>query len=116
MRKIIILLLICVSIALSQDMIVRVYAPAWKDLTKISPKYDLDIASARANEYYDIVADQDVLGQIRRSGLPYEIIVFSIAHIINLGVYIRRQPNNKLGQRGNKGLEFIFRLVLDNFS
>ncbi len=81
MKKIIILLLIYVSIALSQDMIVRVYAPAWKDLTKISPKYDLDIASARANEYYDIVADQDVLMKIRGSGLSYEIIVFSIAYI-----------------------------------
>ncbi len=81
MKKIIILLLVCVSIALSQDMIVRVYACAWKDLEKVSPKYDLDIAGARANEYYDIVADQAVLMKIRGSGLPYEIIVFSIAHI-----------------------------------
>jgi hypothetical protein len=81
MRKIIVALLVLISFALAQDMIVRVYAPNWQDLEKISPKYDLDIASARANEYYDIVADHNVLMQIRGSGLPYEIIVFSIAHI-----------------------------------
>ncbi|MGB3341485.1 MAG: M14 family zinc carboxypeptidase [bacterium] len=81
MRKIIVALLVLISFALAQDMIVRVYAPNWQDIEKISPKYDLDIASARVGEYYDIVADHDVLMQIRGSGLPYEIIVFSIAHI-----------------------------------
>ena len=81
MRKIIVALLVLISFAMAQDMIVRVYAPNWQDIEKISPKYDLDIASARAGEYYDIVADHDVLMQIRGSGLSYEIIVFSIAHI-----------------------------------
>jgi len=80
MKKVFILCILCAGIMLAQDMVIRVYAPNWQDLEKISPKYDLDIAGARAGQYYDIVADQDVLSQIRSSGIPYEIIVFSIAH------------------------------------
>ncbi len=40
----------------AQTMIVRVYG-RWEDLTSISPKYNLDIATGRMNEWYDIVAD-----------------------------------------------------------
>jgi hypothetical protein len=59
-------------------MIVRVYAPSWSDLSRISPKYALDIASAQAGQWYDIVADRATMDRIIGSGLNYEITVPSI--------------------------------------
>jgi hypothetical protein len=81
MRKTITVLLILASFVLAQDMIVRVYAPAWSDLRQISPKGGLDICGARTGQYYDIVADQDILTKIMASGIPYEITVYSIAQL-----------------------------------
>jgi hypothetical protein len=79
MKRAFILFFIIISLSLSQDMIVRVYAPTWDDLKRISPKYLLDIASVRAGEWYDIVADREVFNKIVASGLTYEVIVHSLA-------------------------------------
>jgi hypothetical protein len=72
------LLLCVVCIAYANEMIVRVYAPSWTYLSRISPKYALDIASAQAGQWYDIVADQATMDRIITSGLNYEITVPSI--------------------------------------
>jgi len=56
---------------------VRVYCK-WDDLARISPKYNLDIATGRANEWYDIVADRNTMNRIIASGLPYEVQVYSL--------------------------------------
>ncbi len=48
MKKIIALCLLLVCISFGQDMIVRVYAPSKLSLKVLSPKYNLDIAAARA--------------------------------------------------------------------
>jgi hypothetical protein len=58
--------------------IVRVYCNQMNNLTRISAKLDLDIASARAGEWYDIVADRAVMDRIIASGLPYEVRIFSL--------------------------------------
>jgi hypothetical protein len=62
----------------AQEMVVRVYAPAWKELARISPKYDLDIAGARAGEYYDLVVDNEGLTRIIGLGLAYEVVVHDL--------------------------------------
>ena len=80
MKKIFLAVLMIIGLISAQNMIVRVYAPHWQELEKISPKYELDIAGARAGQYYDIVADKDMLAKIRASGLQYEITIFSITH------------------------------------
>jgi hypothetical protein len=78
MKRVIIVLLICTTLVLSQEMVVRVYAPSWESLKKITPKYQLDIAGAHAGEWYDIVADQEMLNKIAATGFSYEVIVHSI--------------------------------------
>lgn len=80
MKKVIILLLIFTGIILGQDMVVRVYASSWQDLKKISPKYQLDIAGAHGGEWYDIVADRQILDKIIASGLSYEVVVYSLTY------------------------------------
>ncbi|MEO0162291.1 MAG: M14 family zinc carboxypeptidase [candidate division WOR-3 bacterium] len=61
----------------AQTMVVRVYGK-WSDLARISPKYHLDIATGRANEWYDIVVDRNTMDRIIASGLPYEVQVYSL--------------------------------------
>jgi hypothetical protein len=79
MKRVIVLVMIAVtSLVFAQHLLVRVYAPRWKDLTKISPKYDLDIASAKAGEWYDIVADRQTMDRIIASGLPYEVRIYDM--------------------------------------
>jgi carboxypeptidase T len=65
------------ALSFSQS-IVRVHCNQMNDLTRISAKLDLDIASARAGEWYDIVADRAMLDRIISSGLAYEIRVNEI--------------------------------------
>lgn len=79
MKRLIVVLFLLCTLVFAQNMVVRVYAPEWKDLRKISPKMDLDIPGARAGEWYDIVADRDVLDQIISSGLSYEVVVHDLA-------------------------------------
>jgi hypothetical protein len=79
MRTIMILVLIFTGVLYGQDMIVRVYAPDWQSLKPISEKYDLDIASSKRGDWYDIVADQNMLDRIKQSGLAYEITVPSLS-------------------------------------
>ena len=80
MKRLVLVFLILSGLVIGQEMIVRVYAPSWRALKQISPKYLLDIAGARAGEYYDIVADQRVLNKIINSGLPYEVVVHSLTY------------------------------------
>lgn len=75
----IIMFVVCISFFWGQDMIVRVYAPSWRELKKISSDSPLDIAGARAGEWYDIVADQRLVNSIIGSGLSYEVVVHSLA-------------------------------------
>jgi len=79
MKRVIILFVAFAGIVFCQDMIVRVYSPSWEVLKRVSPKYELDIAGARAGEWYDIVVDQDMLNNIIASGLSYEVVIHSIA-------------------------------------
>jgi len=79
MKKIVILCFVLILFSFSQEMIVRVYTSSWENLSRISPKYNLDIAAAHAGEWYDIVADQVTMDKIINSGLSYELIVPSIA-------------------------------------
>jgi hypothetical protein len=80
MKKSIILSLIIVGICLSQDMVVRVYAPSWQDLNKIHES-SLDIAGVRRGEWFDIVADHKLLNKIIASSLSYEIIIYDLTQI-----------------------------------
>src|SRR4030042_1211036 len=80
MNKALIVVLLIFTIGFSQTKIVRVYADAWQDLTRIDEKYNIDIAAARNGEWYDIVADQPMMNKILASGLPYEITVQSIEY------------------------------------
>lgn len=80
MKKVLILLGLCVCVTLAQDMVVRVYVHSWQDLKRISPKHVLDIAGGYAGEYYDIVADQNILNRIIASGLTYEVRVHSLEY------------------------------------
>jgi len=77
MKKIILLIIIA-GLAFSQQMIVRVYT-TWGGLRAISDQ-PLDIASAHADEWYDIVADRQTMDKIIGSGLPYEIKVYSLEY------------------------------------
>ncbi len=79
MKRIFLVLLIIIGFSLGQDMIVRVYAPSWDDLKKISPKHSLDIAGGRAGEWYDIVVDREAMDKIIVSGFTYEVVVYSLA-------------------------------------
>lgn len=78
MKRIVILCAVCISPFLGQEMIVRVYAPSWKALKKISSDYALDIAGARGGEWYDIVTDRGLVDNIVASGLSYEVLVQSL--------------------------------------
>ncbi len=60
-----------------QDMIVRVYAPAWHELEKI-PGKSLEIAAGHYGEWYDLIVDRDGLDRVIASGLPYEVTVYSL--------------------------------------
>ncbi len=77
MNRLMIVFLLVVGFVCAQTMIVRVYG-TWNDLARISPKYNLDIASASANEWYDIVADRNTMDRIIGSGLPYEVQIYSL--------------------------------------
>ena len=43
MRRIFFLLILPIVVLSAQEMIVRVYAPTWHDMEKISEKYDFDV-------------------------------------------------------------------------
>ncbi|HEX7320584.1 MAG TPA: M14 family zinc carboxypeptidase, partial [bacterium] len=77
MNKIVVVLLVLGSLAISQHMIVRVYTSSQQDLKLLSEK-TLDIAAARAGEWYDIVADRALMDRIINSGLTYEVRVLDI--------------------------------------
>ncbi len=81
MKRLIFVFLILAGFIMAQEMIVRVYASNWQALRQISPKYQLDIAAARAGQWYDIVADQEILNKIVDTGLPYEVIVHSLSYV-----------------------------------
>lgn len=78
MKRLLGFLFIC-TLAFSQS-IVRVYCVQKSDLARISPKINLDIAAARAGEWYDIVADRAVMDRIIASGLPYEVRVYDLEY------------------------------------
>ena len=79
MRKFLILLCVIIVLCFGQDMIVRVYVPTWKDLSRISRKpQDLDIAAGRYGEWYDLVVDREGLNKVIASGVPYEVTVYSL--------------------------------------
>ena len=71
--------MVLASMVSAQDRIVRIYASTMHDLRRISDKVDLDFAGARGGEYYDIVADSELLQRIVNSGLAYEVIVHDLA-------------------------------------
>lgn len=77
MKRFFLLGAIIMCIVNAQTMVIRVYGKM-EDLARISPKYSLDIAAARANEWYDIVADRETMDRIIASGLPYEVQVYSL--------------------------------------
>ena len=79
MKKALIVMLVLMAMAFAQQRIVRVYALSLHDLKTRLPKLDLDIAGARAGEYYDIVADNALTAQIIGSGMNYEVIVHDLA-------------------------------------
>ncbi|UCG29775.1 MAG: immune inhibitor A [candidate division WOR-3 bacterium] len=79
MRRIFFLFIILTVWASAQEMVVRVYAPTWHDMEKVSIKYDFSIVGARAGEYYDLVVDSDGFNRISGSGLYYEIIEHDLA-------------------------------------
>ncbi len=79
MKKVFIVLILLTGFVLGQDMIVRIYTSSYQDLARISPKYLLDIAAGRAGEWYDIVADREIMDKIIGSGLTYEVVVPSLA-------------------------------------
>ena len=77
MNRFVVILLLVAGIVSAQTMVVRVYG-RWNDLARISPKYNLDIATGRANEWYDIVADRNTMDRIIASGLAYEVQIYSL--------------------------------------
>ena len=77
MNRFVIVLLLVAGIISAQTMVVRVYG-RWNDLARISPKYNLDVATGRVNEWYDIVADRNTMDRIIASGLPYEVQIYSL--------------------------------------
>lgn len=78
MKRSFIVLCMVATIGFAQHMIVRVYVSSWSDLERISPKYDLDIAAGHYCEWYDLVMNQRGLDQVKASGLPYEITIYSL--------------------------------------
>jgi hypothetical protein len=81
MRKIVVLALLLMTIVFAHERVVRLYATSRNDLRRISPKLDLDIAGARAGEYYDVVADDGLLAAIQGSGISYEVIIHDLAYL-----------------------------------
>lgn len=79
MRKFM-LLLIMAALCMAQTMIIRVFTPDFESLSRISPKNKLDIAAARANQWYDLVVDQNGFENIKSSGLAYEVQTYSLEH------------------------------------
>jgi len=79
MKKIFFLFIVLAVAASAQEMVVRVYAPTWQDMERISVKYDFDIAGARAGEYYDLVVDSEGFRRIVGSGLYYEVLLHDLA-------------------------------------
>ncbi len=77
MKRLVLIVVLMFGIISAQTMVVRVYGHR-EDLKRISPKYGLDIAGARANEWYDIVADRNTMDRIIESGLPYEVQIYSL--------------------------------------
>ncbi len=73
-------LVLLATMVYGQTMVVRVFASDRSALSRISPKFELDIAAARANEWYDIVVDHDGFQNITASGLPYEVRTYSLEH------------------------------------
>ncbi len=63
----------------AQDIIVRVYTPSWVELKRIS-ETPLDIAAGQCGAWYDLVVDQHGLSQVIASGLPYEVLVYSLEY------------------------------------
>jgi hypothetical protein len=80
MKKLLVVLFLIVTIGFAQHMIARVYVSSWSDLASISPKYDLDVAAGHYGEWYDLVVDQRGLDQVKASGLPFEITIYSLEH------------------------------------
>ncbi|MGB3480240.1 MAG: M14 family zinc carboxypeptidase [bacterium] len=78
MKKLLVVLCLAIALGFTQDMVVRVYVSSWSDLARISPKYNLDVAAGRYSEWYDLVVDQRGLEQVKASGLPYEITIYSL--------------------------------------
>jgi len=78
MRKTLIVIFLLMGMAIAQQRVVRVYARTWHDLNSKLPNLDLDIAGARAGEYYDIVADDALTSQIINSGLNYKVLVHDL--------------------------------------
>jgi hypothetical protein len=79
MKRFFILFFIIISIVFAQNMIVRVYAPSYNELKRISEK-PVDIAGARGGEWYDIVADDMLLDKIINSGLYYEVRIYDLEY------------------------------------
>ncbi|MGD9379870.1 MAG: M14 family zinc carboxypeptidase [candidate division WOR-3 bacterium] len=79
MKRLALLLALLFILGTAQDMIVRVYVPTWQDLKKIDEKA-LDIAAGRYGEWYDLVADDEVLNKVIASGLAYEVTVHSLEY------------------------------------
>lgn len=79
MKKSLILLFCLMGLIAAQQQVVRVYARNWHELKRISAKQEFDIAGVRSGVYYDIVADDAMLDQIRGSGLGYEVVVHDLA-------------------------------------
>jgi hypothetical protein len=79
MQRIFFLFMVLVFSVSAQEMVVRVYAPTWQDMERISAKYNFDVVGARAGEFYDIVVKSEEFNKIVVSGLPYEVIVHDLA-------------------------------------
>jgi carboxypeptidase T len=79
MRRFIVLTTLLFILGSTQDMIVRVYVPTWQELRKIDEK-SLDIAAGRHGEWFDLVADDELLGKVIASGLPHEVMVHSLEY------------------------------------
>lgn len=80
MKRVLVFICVMCGLAFSQDMIVRVYVPSWKELYRIPYDVPFDIAGACIGEWYDIVADHNVLAHIQATGMPYEVVIHSIAY------------------------------------
>lgn len=79
MQRVFFLLILPFVVMFAQEMVVRVYAPTWQDMARVSEKYDFDVVGVRAGEYYDIVVKSEGFNRIVGSGLPYEVTVYDLA-------------------------------------